>query len=147
MYDRTRTRLAFIEEYDVATGETITEEGMPLIRTIESGTVHAHPGTNDANATFLGWSMLDSQSYATTVDVEDLTVPAAPGPYTLTLQHSNLVGTAPNVSIRVYDVTALADLTQAMAISHLASSTRSTQLLPPQLSLLWLLPAARQRAP
>lgn len=111
--DTMRTFFNRIIEKNVATGQTINEEGRCLIRVSENGEEHVRESTGNAQVdVWFGVSLMDTMSVTTWALVEDATVPAAPGPYTVTLARNNLYGNIAAPAVRVYDATAAADLTE-----------------------------------
>jgi len=111
MLDMKRTQFLRNEEAGIASGATIAYEGLPLIGQIESGELVVQTGTGGAGEKFYGFSIRADQAVATQPKVENGTIPAAPGPYTVSLTRTNLVHAFPVTSVRVYDVALAADFT------------------------------------
>lgn len=113
MLDMKRTQFLRTEEASIATGQLIPYEGLPLIGVAEAGEIAVQMGTGGASELFYGFSYRADQSITTQPLVENGTVPAAPGPYVISLAKNNLVHIAPPgaTSVRVYDVALAADFT------------------------------------
>lgn len=114
MYDLKRTHFSLSLQKGVAAGQVIEREGVCLRSILEAGEEKVQKADGSASTYGIsGFAVSDNEDIGVIPAVEDLTVPASPGPYTVDLKRNNLVGTAPNSSVRVLDVTASADLTES----------------------------------
>lgn len=111
MYDLKRSFFQNTLTKQVATGQSIANEGSVLVAVEESGAEKVQLSAAAAGETVVGWSIIDQYTPAERVTSESGSVPAA-APFTINLAHTNLVGTAPAAQIRVWDATGAADLTQ-----------------------------------
>jgi len=113
MYDLKRTHYSLPLQKDVAAGEVVDREGVVLQAVLEGGEERVKKAdASAADLVICGFAVSDNEAIGIIPVVEDHTIPAAPGPYTVQLDHTSLVGTAPNSSVRVLDVTGAADLTE-----------------------------------
>jgi hypothetical protein len=89
------------------------EEGMCFtwVADAASGLLKVQPSAGAASEKFAGFAITDAIDRITEVVYQRVTVPGT-GPYTVTLQRSNLVGTAPTVNVSVIGVVSGAALTQ-----------------------------------
>jgi len=124
-YDLKRSHFSLSLQKDVASGQVIDREGVVLRSVLEAGEEKVQKADAVA-ATYMvaGFAISDNETIGIIPVVESLTIPAAPGPYTVQLAHTSLVGTAPNSSVRVYDVAGAADLTET------AGAPAATQFQP-----------------
>lgn len=105
-YDLKRTHFSLSLQKDVATGQVIDREGVVLRSVLEAGEEKVQKADGGA-ATYAiaGFAVSDNETIGIIPVVEDFTVPAAPGPYTVQLAHTSIVGpAAPNSSVRVMEV-------------------------------------------
>lgn len=112
-YNLTKTHYSLSLQKNVAAGSVVDREGVLLQAVLEGGEEVVKKA--DASASTLklvGFAISDNETIGVIPVVEDAVVPAAPGPYTVQLAHTSLVGTAPDSSVRVYNVTGAADLTE-----------------------------------
>jgi len=113
MYDLKKTHFSLTLQKDVAAGSSVDREGVCLISTLEGGEEKVKKG-DELAATYqvAGFAVSDNEAIGIIPMVEDLTIPASPGPYVLQLKYTSLVGpAAPNSSVRVAFVGG-ADLTE-----------------------------------
>jgi len=113
-WDRTRSFFNQILEKTVSTGLTVSEEGMCLIRVAENGQERVQESNAGGGEVWMGVSLMDNSSIATWPLAENATVPAAPGPYTYSVQRTNLVA----ASMRVYDVTGAVNMTVGAGLNQ-----------------------------
>lgn len=112
-YDLKRSHFSLTLQKDVSAGQVVDREGVVLRSVLEAGEEKIQKA--DASAStyqIAGFAISDNEAIGIVPVVEDLTVPASPGPYTVQLKYASLVGTAPNSSVRVLDVVGAADLTE-----------------------------------
>lgn len=123
-YDLKRSHFSLSLQKDVVTGQVVDREGVVLRSVLEAGEEKVQKADGIA-ATYAiaGFAISDNETIGIIPVVEDFTVPAAPGPYTVQLAHSSLVGTAPNSSVRVMEVGG-SDLTEV------AGAPAATQFQP-----------------
>jgi hypothetical protein len=82
------------KEHGLSTAAVLGEEGQVLVYvTDSSGVSKVEPSSGVGGEMFAGFSETANSVRTTEVVVEDLTVPAAPGPYTLALSKSALTAT------------------------------------------------------
>jgi hypothetical protein len=124
-YDLKYSHFSLSLQKDVATGQTVDREGVCLRSVLEAGEEKVQKA-DAAAATYAiaGFAISDNETIGIIPVVEEFTIPAAPGPYTVQLAHASLVGTAPNSSVRVYNVTGSADMTEV------AGAPAATQFQP-----------------
>jgi hypothetical protein len=111
-YDLTKTHYSLSLQKNVAAGSVVDREGVLLQAVLEGGEDVVKKAEESTGLNLVGFAVSDNETIGIIPVVEDLVVPAAPGPYTVQLAHASLVGTAPNSSVRVEDITASADLTE-----------------------------------
>lgn len=101
MFDRSRSEVSNIRQYDVLASATIAAEGQAMI-SVANGTGGScvQPSAGNASEKFVGFSRTDNIRVSTEVVVERVTVPLAGG--TVNLAHANLVASSTNA----YNVTA-----------------------------------------
>lgn len=92
-WDMTRSIIGERREYDLVSGTNLVEEAQVMVA---GGTTSQEATTSVTGAVFddatpLGLSLNGKILATTFTNYETGTVPAAPGPYTVTLEHSNLV--------------------------------------------------------
>jgi hypothetical protein len=92
-WDMTRSLIGRCEEYELVTGTNLVEESQLMVA---GGTTTQQATTSVTGAGFgdavpLGFALNGKILATTFTNYEVGTVPAAPGPYTYTLDHSNLV--------------------------------------------------------
>jgi hypothetical protein len=94
-YDLKRSHFSIVLEKKVLAGSVITEEGVLLQSTIDAatGTEVVSPAVAAGTLLLAGFAIRDNADNATTSVVEAVTVPAAPGPYTVQLANNNVVAT------------------------------------------------------
>jgi hypothetical protein len=107
MLDLTRTSFGRVFEKEVAVGMTIGAEGRLLQRVLAGGKEYAQLGAAAGGLDLIGFSMLSHVTPDEWPVVEEAVIPGV-APLTIQLSKGNLVPTM----IRVYDVTAAADLTE-----------------------------------
>jgi len=104
----------------VATGSTVTAEGVVLVGVLENGVEVAKMATGAASEKVLGFAKLDNETLTFGAKVEEVTIPAT-SPYTVTLSHGSLQGSGPSsYSVRVDN--AGSDMTQDGSIGHPATT-------------------------
>lgn len=113
-YDLTKTHYSLSLQKNVAAGSVVDREGVLLQAVLEGGEeVVKKADASAADLKLVGFAVSDNEAIGIIPVVVDATVPAAPGPYTVQLApYTSVVGTPPNSSMRVLDVTAAADLTE-----------------------------------
>ncbi len=122
-YDLKRSHFSLTLQKDVASGQVVDREGVLLRSVLESGNEKVQKADAGASTYALaGFAISDNETVGIIPVVEDLTIPAAPGPYTVTLKYP-IEGTAPNSSARVM-VVGGADLTEV------AGAPAATQFQP-----------------
>jgi hypothetical protein len=111
-YDLKRSHFSLTLQKDVASGQVVDREGVLLRSVLEGGNEKVQKADAVAATYALGgFAISDNETIGIIPVVEDLTIPAAPGPFTVQLSRTSLVGTAPNSSVRVQLVGG-ADLTE-----------------------------------
>lgn len=112
-YDLKLSHFSLSLQKYVSAGNTVDREGVVLRSVLEAGEERVQKADASA-ATYAvaGFAISDNETIGIIPVVEEFTIPAAPGPYTVQLAHSSLVGTAPNSSVRVNNITASADMTE-----------------------------------
>ncbi len=78
----------------IATGSTVTREGLVLVGVLEGGVEVVKPATGASGEAVVGFSKLDSEALLEDVKVEVITVPSS-SPYVVTLAKGNLYGSGP----------------------------------------------------
>ena len=112
MYDLKKSFGSLVREMPVATGFSVSREGLALIKVMEGGIAKVRPGTGAATDIFCGFSTTDNESVVSEPRVENVTVPTA-SPYTVQLSSTTPYGTAPaSYEIRVYNADTSAASTQ-----------------------------------
>lgn len=118
-WDMTRSIIDARREYDLVSGTNLVEEAQVMVA---GGTTSQEATTSVTGAVFgdalpLGLSLNGKILATTFTNYETGTVPAAPGPYTVTLEHSNLVTNTYSTfaDAYVYDSTSAAELEVAGA--------------------------------
>lgn len=111
MYDRKLTTYSEMLTKQVAIGQSIPDEGAVLVYVEEDGIQKVQRSAGAAGETLAGFSAIDNYQPTMEIQVESGAVPAAPGPFEISLSHANLVPT----QIRVFDVDANANLTLVAA--------------------------------
>jgi hypothetical protein len=105
-YDLKRSHFSLSLQKDVASGQVVDREGVVLRSILEAGEEKVQKA--DASAStyqVAGFAISDNETIGIIPAVEDFTIPASPGPYTVQLAHTSIVGPAvPNSSIRVQEV-------------------------------------------
>lgn len=124
-YDLKLSHFSMSLQKYVSAGNTVDREGVVLRSVLEAGEERVQKADGSA-ATYqiAGFAISDNETIGIIPAVEDFTIPAAPGPYTVQLAHTSLVGTAPNSSVRVNNITAAADMTEV------AGAPAATQFQP-----------------
>jgi hypothetical protein len=104
-YDLKLSHFSLSLQKDVASGQVVDREGVVLRSVLEAGQEKVQKADGSA-ATYeiAGFAISDNETIGIIPAVEDFTIPAAPGPYTVQLAHTSLVGTAPNSSVRVMEI-------------------------------------------
>lgn len=111
-YDLKRSHFSLTLQKSVASGQVVDREGVLLRSVLEAGEERVQKADAGASTYALaGFAISDNETIGIIPVVESVTVPASPGPYTVQLLHTSLVGTAPNSSVRV-QVVGGSDLTE-----------------------------------
>jgi len=111
-YNLKKSHFSLTLQKDVATGQVVDREGVVLRSVLEAGEEKVQKADAGAsNYRIAGFAISDNETIGVIPVVESLTIPASPGPYTVQLAHTSLVGTAPNSSVRVM-VVGGSDLTE-----------------------------------
>lgn len=111
-YDLKLSHFSLTLQKDVASGQVVDREGVMLRSILENGEERVQKADGSAaNYRLAGFAISDNEAIGIVPVVEDFTIPASPGPYTVQLSRQSLVGTAPNSSVRV-NVIGGADLTE-----------------------------------
>ncbi len=111
-YDLNRSHFSLTLQKNVASGQVVDREGVVLRGVLEAGEEKVQKADASAsNYRLMGFAISDNETVGIIPVVESLTIPAAPGPFTVQLQHTSLVGAAPNSSVRV-QIVGGADLTE-----------------------------------
>jgi hypothetical protein len=79
---------------DVATGSTVSAEGLVLVGVLEGGVEKVKPATGAGSEKVVGFSKLDNESLTHDSKVEVVTIPAV-SPYTVQLSHGLVAGSGP----------------------------------------------------
>jgi hypothetical protein len=121
MLDLTRCNIFRSKEIAVATGSTITEEGVPLQSTLQNGEEVCSVCASGGSENFIGFSYGETFTPLIKSNVESAVIPAA-SPYTITLEKTNIIA----AQIFIYDETdaaALAEDTLATGKFSIVDST------------------------
>ena len=105
-YDLKLSHFSLSLQKNVATGQVVDREGVVLRSVLEAGEERVQKA-DGAAATYAiaGFAISDNETIGIIPVVEDFTIPAAPGPYTVQLAHTSIVGpAAPNSSVRVMEI-------------------------------------------
>ena len=104
-YDLKLSHFSLSLQKYVAAGQVVDREGVVLRSVLENGEGRVQKA-DDSAATYqiAGFAISDNETIGIIPAVEDFTIPAAPGPYTVQLAHTSIVGTAPNSSVRVMEI-------------------------------------------
>lgn len=116
--DFTRSRFEWKRQYEVNPTANLVEEGTVLVRVKNAaGTGEVvQPCSSAGGELPVGISLQSRISAVTFTEVEDVVVPAAPGPYTVQLKHTNIVDTGGGVAeANAYDYDLPGFLTVAAA--------------------------------
>lgn len=106
-YDLKLTHFSLVLQKNVATGYVVDREGVVLRSVLEDGEERVMKAdASAATYSIAGFAISDNETIGIIPNVEDFTIPASPGPYTVQLAYTNIVGTAPNSSIRVKNLVA-----------------------------------------
>jgi roadblock/LC7 domain-containing protein len=100
-----RTKIKRSSEVPVQSGQTVTDEGMALVKAMENGEMVVKPAAGGDGASFAGFSYGHVFTPVTLSVVEEVTVPEGGG--SVTLQHEPMSG-----QYMVYDVTADSELSE-----------------------------------
>ena len=112
-YDLKLSHFSLTLQKDVASGQTVDREGVVVRSVLEAGNeVVQKADASAATYQIAGFAISDNEAIGIIPMVEDAVIPAAPGPYTVQLSRTSLVGAAPSSSVRVLDVTTSSDLTE-----------------------------------
>lgn len=104
-YDLKLSHFSLNLQKDVASGQVVDREGVVLRSVLEAGAEKVQKADGSASTySIAGFAISDNETIGIIPVVEDFTIPAAPGPYTVQLAHTSIVGTVPNSSIRVMEV-------------------------------------------
>ena len=79
---------------DVATGSTVSAEGLVLVGVLEGGVEKVKPATGAGSEKVVGFSKLDNESLTHDAKVERVTIPSS-SPYTVQLSHGLVDGSGP----------------------------------------------------
>jgi hypothetical protein len=113
MYDRNRTHASLRLERTVVTGATIDREGACVAGVLEDG-IEKTQLTDGSGLSWIGFSAMDNQDYATEPRVEDAVIPSS-SPYAVQLSSTTEVGGAGAKEARVYNVTDSDEMTTQVA--------------------------------
>lgn len=91
MIDLKRTWYSHVDSQPLVPGKEVVDEGQCLVSVLVDGLEHVQPSTGAAGEVFAGFAVFRQLSHETAPNVELVTVPAAPGPYVVTLSYNNLV--------------------------------------------------------
>lgn len=123
-YDLKLSHFSMSLQKYVSAGNVVDREGVVLRSVLEAGEERVQKAdAGAANYRIAGFAISDNETIGIIPVVEDFTVPAAPGPYTVQLGYTSLVGTAPNSSVRVMEIGG-SDLTEV------AGAPAATQFQP-----------------
>lgn len=120
MLDLKKSFASVVLEKPIATGYSISTEGMALQRIVEDGVEKVAPAVDGGNAV-IGFSMANNENVATAPVIETVTAPTITAPATglVSLSHQLLTadpaGGAGLSEIRIYDETSSTALTQVAA--------------------------------
>lgn len=129
-YDLKRSHFSMTLQKNVATGQVVDREGAVLRSVLDAGEERVQLADAGASTySIAGFSISDNETIGIIPVVEDVTVPAAPGPFTVQLSRTSIVGTAPNSSVRV-QVVGGSDLTEV------AGAPSATEFQPSATGLL-----------
>lgn len=109
--DLKKTFYGWTDQYQIAAGETITEEGCVLARKFEDGIEKCKVATGASGETVIGFALFRQLTFGTNAIVETHVIPAT-SPYTVDLGHANLVTTPAN-QLRVTNAVGGAVITPA----------------------------------
>lgn len=117
-YDLKLSHFSLNLQKDVAAGQLVDREGTVLRSVLENGEEKVQLADGSAaNYRVAGFAISDNETIGVIPMVEEAVIPANPGPYTIQLKYTSLVGTAPNSAVRVYDITDDTDLTETASLS------------------------------
>jgi len=119
-----KTKIVQSQGFPVATGYTVSAEGLAMIQTFESGVEKVLPSLGGAAEIFVGFSYGEVFTPATKSLQEVLTCPAA-GTFSVTLLHAPIGGT----QVNAWDVTSGAQLTIGNPANALEYSVTTATLL------------------
>jgi hypothetical protein len=112
------------KEFEILAGSSFGEEGMAAIQVQSGGKPYLKPSTGTAGDMFVGVTNSDNEDIASKAVMEVLTVPAAPGPYTLQLAKTGLLGSGATVQCSVWRNDTGAKLTQVAAAINVDAATK-----------------------
>lgn len=112
MLDLTRTTFSRTFEKEVKVGSTIGAEGRLLQAEIVAGAEVISECSDAASEVLVGFSLMSMITPDEVPNVESGTIPSA-SPYTIQLDKTNIT----SAMIRVYDVTAAADMTENAGVA------------------------------
>jgi len=90
-YGLTKSHFSLILQKDVTTGNVVDREGVALVAVVEDGVEKVQKCSAAGSEFPIGFAISDNESIATDIEVEEFTIPAAPGPYTVQLAHTTPV--------------------------------------------------------
>lgn len=125
-YDLNRTHFSLSLQKDVTAGNVVDREGVVLQSLLEGGVDKVQKAdASSSSLAIAGFAVSDNETIGVIPVVEDFTIPASPGPFTVQLSRTSIVGPAvPNSSIRIERQDTGADLTEA------SSGPNSGEFLP-----------------
>lgn len=85
MFDLVKSYARTVLEKQVATGQTVTKEGLVLVSVLDSGIEKVRLSQGNSTERPVGFSTSDNQTIDSLPKAETKVVPASPGPYTVTL--------------------------------------------------------------
>jgi len=91
MIDLKRTWYSHVDSQPLVPGKEVLDEGQCLVSVLVDGLEHVQPSTGAGGEVFAGFAVFRQLSHETAANVELVTVPAAPGPYVVSLSYNNLV--------------------------------------------------------
>jgi hypothetical protein len=126
MFDLKKSYGSLIREVPVATGTSVTKEGIGVVRTLESGNVVVDVPTGATDGVFAGFVTMDNQTISSKPVVEEATIPST-SPYSVQLSSTTPYGgsTFADQEIRVYDETATTGLSMVTAAVNVSATGKA----------------------